>query len=164
MCWYIDPHIWSTRPPVWGIPLCSIPRWSSVAESSRAGLTLLALYFSRHFRSQQLWVWSHSQFNKNVSYRRASPCVSSDYSLIFDIPLCPWDDSAGVNIIYLQPTHIGTFKNCLSPSPCNFHWSLSHTHTRTQTHTYTHMVRSCVEPRLGEETSSSVTAPPCVRN
>lgn len=66
-----------------------------------------------------------------VSCRRASLCVSPDYSLIFDILLCPLDDSAGVTIVYSQPTHIGTAKNCLSPSPCNFSLlslSLSHTH------------------------------------
>lgn len=56
----------------YGIPLCSTPRWSGVVEPSRAGLTLLALYFPRHFRSQQLRVRSHST---NVSHRRASPCV-----------------------------------------------------------------------------------------
>lgn len=57
----------------YGIPLCSTPRWSGVVEPRRAGLTLLALYFRRHFRSQQLRVRSHS--NTNVSHRRASPCV-----------------------------------------------------------------------------------------
>lgn len=136
-----DPFV---TPPVWGIPLCSIPRWSSVPESSRAGHTLLALYFSRHFRSQQLWVRSHSQLNKTLATDEASPRISSDYSLIFDMLLCPWDDSAGVRAIYLQPTHIGTAKSGLSPSPCNFHW-YTHSHSRTHSLTHTHTVRSCVE-------------------
>lgn len=142
---------------LWGIPLCSILRWSGVLESSRAGLTLLALYFSRHFRSQQLREWFPPRSSTYVSYRRASPYVFSDYSLIFETQLCPWDDSAGMNRIYSQPTHIGTVRNCLSPSRRNFHW--------IHTHTHTHRVRSCVEPRLrGTDTSSSVTAPPWVRN
>lgn len=103
------------------------PMWSSVAQCSRTGLTLLALYFSRHFRSQQLW--SHSQFTKTLATDELRRVSSSDYSLIFDMLLCPWDDSARVNTIYLQATHIGTVKNCLSPSLGDFHWIHTTPHT-----------------------------------
>lgn len=71
----LAPH---SSPSSCRIPLCSIPRWSSVSQSRvEPGRThtLLALYFSRHFRSQQLWVRSHSPLNKNVSYQRASTWI-----------------------------------------------------------------------------------------
>lgn len=138
---------------LYGIPLCSIPRWSSVVESSRAGLTLLALYFSRHFRSQQLRVQAHST---NVSHRRASPYVPfrlfshSRYTLVS----MRWVRRGPKKIITAN-THWYGQKRCLGSSPRNFHWKPTHKHPHSG---YVHVLNPASEI---DEAFTCNSAPVC---
>lgn len=97
---------------------------------------------------------------RNGSCSRASPRESSDYSLILDLLLCPWDDSAEFNNIDLQATHIGTVKKNQSLSVSGVIFT-----AYIDTHMHTpHTLDNALNRRSGLAQSASVTAPPFARN
>lgn len=79
----------------------------------------------------------------------------SNYSLIFDTQLCPWDESAGVKRRYSQPTHIGTVKNAVSARLRVIFCGKPHTNIHTLG-----TFNVCVEPSVGKRWSFQCNSAP----